>query len=85
MRIDPHQPAVLVGVAVASAREAGADVAHDRTGVAADLFVVRQSLGSPHPAIPLPARGERGVARLLSAARSRSGVAGAFAMRTPVA
>ena len=61
MRIDAHQLAVLVGVAVAGARHARPDVAHHRTGVAADLVV-----GLAH---------RFGSARI--AARTRSGVAGA--------
>src|SRR5262249_12320618 len=39
MRIDPHQLAVLVGVAVARAGHPRSDVTEHRTGVAADLAV----------------------------------------------
>ena len=37
MRIDAHQLAVVIGVAIAGARRARLDVAHHRTGIAADL------------------------------------------------
>src|SRR5690348_6533415 len=37
MRIDANQLAVVIGVAVAGPRRARLDVAHDRTGIAADL------------------------------------------------
>ena len=77
MRIDAHQPAVLVGVAVASAGEAGADVAHDRTGVAADLVVRGHTLFAP-----LSRCGRGGRARCAHAGPASPG---AFAMRTPVA
>ena len=71
MRIDPHQLAILVGVAVARAGHAGPDVAQHRAGVAADLVV-----GLGHARAPAAAR---------IAWRTRSGVAGARRMRAPVA
>src|SRR4051794_16569325 len=37
MRIDPHQTAIMIGVAVAGPGRAGLDVAHHRAGIAADL------------------------------------------------
>ena len=37
MRIDAHQFAIVIGIAIAGARRARLDVAHDRTGIAADL------------------------------------------------
>ena len=37
MRIDAHQFAVVIGIAIARARRARLDVAHHRTGIAADL------------------------------------------------
>ncbi len=37
MRIDAHQFAVMIGVAIAGAGRARLDVAHHRTGIAADL------------------------------------------------
>ena len=37
MRIDAHQLAVVIGIAIACARSARLDVAHHRTGIAADL------------------------------------------------
>src|SRR5262249_4404131 len=37
MWIDPHELAVVIGVAVAGPRRARLDVAHHRTGIAADL------------------------------------------------
>ena len=37
MRIDAHQFAVVIGIAIAGARRARLDVAHHRTGIAADL------------------------------------------------
>src|SRR4051794_16513191 len=40
MRIDAHQFAVMIGIAVAGAGGAGPDVAHHRTGIAADLVGV---------------------------------------------
>ena len=39
MRIDAHQFAIVIGVAIARARRARLDVAHHRTGIAADLVV----------------------------------------------
>ena len=39
MRIDAHQFAVVIGIAIAGARRARLDVAHHRTGIAADLVV----------------------------------------------
>ena len=69
MRIDAHQLAVLVGVAVAGAGHAGPDVTHHRAGVAADLVVGVSLIWQ--------------TARI--AWRTRSGVAGARRMRAPVA
>ena len=37
MRIDAHQFAIVIGIAIARARRARLDVAHHRTGIAADL------------------------------------------------
>jgi len=37
MRIDAHQRAVMIGITVAGAGPPGFDVAHHRTGIAADL------------------------------------------------
>src|SRR3981081_3811389 len=39
MRVDAHQLAVVIGVAVAGARRPRLDVAHHRAGIAADLVV----------------------------------------------
>ena len=71
MRVDPHQLAIPVRVAVAGARHPRPNVAHDRTGVAADLVV-----GLGHACVLAAAR---------MAWRTRSGVAGARWIRTPVA
>jgi hypothetical protein len=37
MRIDAHQFAVVIGITIAGARRTRLDVAHHRTGIAADL------------------------------------------------
>ena len=39
MRIDPHQFAIVIGIAIAGACRARPDVAHHRAGIAADLVV----------------------------------------------
>ena len=70
VRIDAHQPAAVVGVAVAGATEPLPDVAEHRAGVAADLVLLRFRHG-------------RSIA--VMAARTRSGVAGVRVMRAPVA
>jgi hypothetical protein len=41
MRIDAHQFAVVVGIAIAGPRRSRLDVAHHRTGIAADLVANR--------------------------------------------
>src|SRR5579863_208829 len=48
MRIDAHQLAVVIGVAVAGSRRARLDVAHHRTGIAADLVTCCSSRISQH-------------------------------------
>ncbi len=78
-RIDADQFAALVGVTVAGAALAVGDVAHHRAGVAADLALDRAGARLPdHVGFPywLAAR---------IAARTRSGVAGSFLIRAPVA
>src|SRR6202044_3297741 len=71
MRVGPHQLAILVRVTVARSRHPGPNVAHDGTGVAADLVV-----GLGHACVLAASR---------IAWRTRSGVAGARRMRTPIA
>jgi hypothetical protein len=68
--IDTHQPALLIGIAVAGAAQTFADVAEHRAGVAADLVLLRVG---------------HGCSIALMAALMRSGVAGVRVMRAPVA
>src|SRR5579863_7730886 len=48
MRIDAHQLAVVIGVAVAGSRRARLDVTHHGTGIAADLVTCCSSRISQH-------------------------------------
>jgi hypothetical protein len=45
MRIDADQFAIMIGIAIAGARRARLDVAHHRTGIAADLVANNGSRG----------------------------------------
>ena len=64
MRIDPHQPAVVIGVAVAGPCRARLDVTHHRASIAADL-VVSSSRFSQHQQALRPASNCR-TARLVT-------------------
>ena len=46
MRIDAHQFAVVIGIAIARAGRARLDVAHHRTGIAADLVATGGGVAS---------------------------------------
>ena len=84
-RVEPDNFAAGIAVAVAGARASVGDVAHDRAGVAADLF--RHLLGAG--IVRFEALGKfahfcRASASRI-AARMREGVAGTLVTMTPVA
>ena len=71
-RIDPHQRAVLVGVAVAGAGAAGADAAQDGTGIAAHdagaAFGLRERDVVAHARVPF--QGDDGLAQAMRQQRN---------------
>ena len=83
-RVEPHDAAVAIAVAVAGAAAAVGDVAHDRAGIAADLFADLPRAGI----VRVEAFGKFAHAfasACLIAASTRVGVAGTVVTSTPVA